>query len=49
MQNKNNECNHEIIWSDKIKVMTSPITKFGYCVKCNKSCKKVGDEIIWQD
>lgn len=45
---KNNNCQHEIIWNDKIKVMTNPNTRFGYCKKCGKSCKKVNDNIIWE-
>ena len=45
----NEKCKHEIIWSDKVRVMSFPPVKFGYCKKCNKSCKKVGDTIEWQD
>lgn len=44
-----NNCIHEIKWNNKIKVMTSPLIIFGFCIKCGRSCKKINDKIIWED
>ena len=43
------ECKHEITWDEKIKIMTFPPTKFGYCIKCNRSCKKNDGKITWEE
>ncbi len=46
---KLNKCKHEIIWDETNKTMVSPITKYGYCIKCGNSCKKINRKIIWDD
>jgi hypothetical protein len=42
-------CKHQIIWDEINKTMVFPITKYGYCIICGSSCKKVGGKIIWED
>jgi len=46
---KLNKCKHEIVWDNQNKNMVSPITKYGYCIICGKSCEKIDGKIIWKD